>query len=260
MGSRPDNVTPLCRRRPRSAKHGFAAQKPITASARTSVAAKSNCKLRLIECIVGGDANAWSRIGVQCRSAEDVVLDQGLSFCHIEGVAICIDEHASGLSSCTFGDTSSALESSDVLVDGLSVRLATSQECDAVGANPDFLGIDHVVITTDDLTRTSTAIEHMLGVRCARVRDAGNSVTQSFHKFDNTILELVSGPQVTHAGARWWGFVLTVGDIDAWYTSVGEDVASVPRDAVQPGRRISTIRNSVGLGIPVAVMSPHIRA
>jgi hypothetical protein len=31
---------------------------------------------------------------------------------------------------------------------------------------------------------------------------------------------------------------------------------SEPKDAVQPGRRISTVKASAGLGIPVALMTP----
>jgi hypothetical protein len=42
-------------------------------------------------------------------------------------------------------------------------------------------------------------------------------------------------------------------------TSLGADVTGEARDAVQPGRRIATLRSSAGLGIPVALMSPDPR-
>jgi len=32
------------------------------------------------------------------------------------------------------------------------------------------------------------------------------------------------------------------------------------RDAVQPGRRIATVRDAACLGVPVALMTPHPRA
>jgi hypothetical protein len=35
-------------------------------------------------------------------------------------------------------------------------------------------------------------------------------------------------------------------------------VMSPPKRATQPGRYISTVRGSVGLGVPFALMTPHV--
>ena len=49
--------------------------------------------------------------------------------------------------------------------------------------------------------------------------------------------------------------VLIVDDLDAAYELIGSDRISPPKDAVQPGRRIATVRADVGLGLPVAPMT-----
>lgn len=213
---------------------------------------------RLTELVVGGDADAWKVIG----------LGEGASNFFVSDVAIRVNGHDQGLLSCSFSHEQIAAGQSPIhVIDGLPIQLhrpekstlpPTSAEASTF-EGVEFLGIDHIVITTDDLGRTSDAINDVLGVACARTRDAGHSVTQAFHKLNNTILELVTGPQVKHSGARWWGFVLTVNDIDSWWRQVGEAVATTPRDAVQQGRKISTIHSSVGLGVATAVMSPHVR-
>jgi hypothetical protein len=185
--------------------------------------------MRLSELHVGGTCSAWSRLGVRC-------VEESIS---IAGVNLCCDESTVGISRCVFslsGDNSIITGDSDI--DGLQLSvLPHSLNSDVHDASTvegvQFLGIDHVVITTDDLSRTSAAIERALGVPCKRIRDAGHSVTQAFHKLENTILEIVAGPHVHHVGARWWGFVLTINDIDRWCDEVGDTVASSPRDAVQ---------------------------
>jgi hypothetical protein len=49
--------------------------------------------------------------------------------------------------------------------------------------------------------------------------------------------------------------VLIVADLDAACDLIGPDRISPPKNAVQPGRRIATIRADVGLGLPVALMT-----
>lgn len=216
---------------------------------------KEVAHMRLSEITLGGTCDPWSRLGLRCD-------DESI---FVAGVKLRFDENSQGMVRCIFSTSvHDDVAPEQIDVDGLDVGVFQS------GINPDvqeastidgvqMLGIDHVVIFTEDLSRTSKAIEHGLGVACTRIREAGQSVMQAFHKLDNTILEIVASPHVSHSGARWWGFVLTVNDIDLWAHVVGDDVATVPRDAVQPGRRISTVHSGVGLGVPVAVMSPHVK-
>jgi hypothetical protein len=55
-----------------------------------------------------------------------------------------------------------------------------------------------------------------------------------------------------------WGMVVSVDDLFEWAESVGADIVSPPKKATQPGRYIATVRSSVGLGVPFALMTPHV--
>ena len=51
--------------------------------------------------------------------------------------------------------------------------------------------------------------------------------------------------------ARLWGISFLAADLEQGASVLGE-----PRDAVQPGRRIATVRREANLGLPVALMTP----
>ena len=74
------------------------------------------------------------------------------------------------------------------------------------------------------------------------------------------ILEIAQAPPGSplkpDSPARFYGLAFLVEDIDATATSLG-DLCGDPRDAVQPGRRIATVRKEAGLGLPVAFMTPQ---
>ena len=223
---------------------------------------RSHC--RLVRCDVGATAAAWSASGLSFfpESSSDISsVHRGVA----GDVEIVLNPSASGFVSCTFVTDAATMRQS--FVDRMPIHVETtfaehliSEQLTNTEPVPFVVkGIDHVVVMTDDLQRTSDAVDRALGVPCARVRDAGSGVTQGFHKLDNTIIEIVTGPHVRTPGAHLWGFVITVDDIDAWHKYVGDDVASMPRPAVQPGRQIATVRESVGLGIALAVMSPHVK-
>ena len=55
--------------------------------------------------------------------------------------------------------------------------------------------------------------------------------------------------------AFFWGLAFKVADLDATAAFLGEERSSPPRPAVQPGRRIATLRRSAGLAVPVALMT-----
>ena len=113
--------------------------------------------------------------------------------------------------------------------------------------------LDHLVVFTDDPERTVLAYAD-LGLEVRRVRDLGNGRSQTFFRAGEVIIELV-GP-VEGDGERPFGLSPTVGDLDACAELLGERLGTI-KDAVQPGRRIATLRHEAcGLTIPIAFMSP----
>ena len=123
--------------------------------------------------------------------------------------------------------------------------------------------LDHVVAISPDLDRTIAALE-AAGLDLRRVREEptpAGAPRQAFFRVGPTILEVVQEPPeaTEQAGgdrpAFFWGLAFVAPDLDATVAFLGERVGE-PRDAVQPGRRIATLRRSAGLSLPVALMTP----
>ena len=122
--------------------------------------------------------------------------------------------------------------------------------------------IDHVVAFTPDLDRT-VAAGQALGLDLRRIRDEpapAGSPRQAFFRIGEPLLEVAQAPPGSplkpDSPARFYGLAFLVEDIDATAASLG-DLCGEPRDAVQPGRRIATVRKEAGLGLPVAFMTPR---
>lgn len=115
--------------------------------------------------------------------------------------------------------------------------------------------LDHVVIFTGNMDEVSAAIEARTGCERKRVRDLGE-MQQGFHRIGRggLIVEIVQHADRDRT-TEMWGLVLIVDDLDAACDLLGEEKISPPKEAVQPGRRIATIRPDVGLGTAVALMS-----
>jgi hypothetical protein len=120
-------------------------------------------------------------------------------------------------------------------------------------------GFDHVVVMTDSIDRTCSAIHGALDLPLKRIREAG-TVRQGFHRAGDAVIEVVETAQHPEPQPFLWGLVFTVADLDEWCGRAGPDVVGEARPAVQPGRRIASIRTQAGLGVPVAVMSAEERA
>jgi catechol 2,3-dioxygenase-like lactoylglutathione lyase family enzyme len=120
------------------------------------------------------------------------------------------------------------------------------------------LQVDHVVVMTPDVGRTTSALETH-GLRCRRVRDAqiGDApVRQAFFRLGEALLEVVGPPARDGSGpASFWGLTIVVADLEDCARRLGTRLGTV-RDAVQPGRRIATVRREAGVGVPLALMSP----
>jgi len=156
------------------------------------------------------------------------------------------------------GITGWALEGTEpgLELDGLPWRGLDGDHPGSPARHPNgAVGIDHVVVTTPDFARTTTALAQA-GLELRRVRDAGG-FRQGFRRLGPAILELVEAKGLGDSGpARFWGLVVIVSDLDALAARLGDHLGPI-KPAVQPGRRIATLRESAGLSTRVAFMDPE---
>jgi hypothetical protein len=149
-------------------------------------------------------------------------------------------------------------------LDGLATTRSDRQPPDEAPAHPNGItAIDHVVAITPALERTVAALQGA-GLDLRRIREEptpAGAPRQAFFRLGATILEVVQEPAeaTERAGgdrpAFFWGLAFLAPDLDATVTELGESVSEA-RPAVQPGRRIATLRRSAGLSLPVALMTP----
>ena len=150
-----------------------------------------------------------------------------------------------------------ALDGADVpdSVDGLLTNFAARGGAEATHPNG-VLAIDHVVVFTPSLERTTAAFAD-IGVECRRVRDAGGGARQGFFLVGDLLVEVVDGSGLAPGdAARFWGLTVVVADIDLAAELLGERLGRI-KDAVQPGRRIATVRPEASAGLPLALITPR---
>ncbi len=157
------------------------------------------------------------------------------------------------------------LEATDL--DGLPT---TSSKREPPGESPmhpnRVAGLDHVVAITPALERTVDALQ-AVGLDLRRIREQptpAGAPRQAFFRLGPTILEVVQeSPEAVERGggsdrpAFFWGLAFVAPDLDATVAGLGEEKASKVRDAVQPGRRIATLRRAAGISVPVALITPR---
>ncbi|HEY4097376.1 MAG TPA: hypothetical protein VGM33_17775 [Baekduia sp.] len=148
-------------------------------------------------------------------------------------------------------------------IDGLPTTVGAADDDAArpAPAHPNgTVAIDHVVLMTPDTVRTFEALE-AAGFELRAVRDAGTPerpLRQGFLLTAEAIVEVVGPPEPAGDGpARLWGVTFVSEDLDATCAMLGPEAVSGPRDAVQPGRRIASVRRGAGLAVPVAFMTPR---
>ena len=117
------------------------------------------------------------------------------------------------------------------------------------------VAVDHVVAATPDVDRTLGALG-AAGLEPRRVRDAGDA-RQAFYVLRTALLELAGPASPSGNGpARLWGLVVVVDDLDALAERLGGKLGTI-RDAVQPGRRIATLRQTAGVSTALAFLTPR---
>jgi hypothetical protein len=193
---------------------------------------------------VGGDPLKWQRIGCEVTSDGRIPM----LFCSI----VISPDAPSGLSAWGL----SGLDPAITEIDGIAT-VAVEPMSPVLCEHPNGgTELDHVVVMTSSLDRTCAAITAATGAPLKRIRDLG-SMRQGFHRLGRggLIVEVVERPEITEPVASLWGVVINVADLDHAVAQIGEDLISAAKDAVQPGRRIATVRVEAGLGTAVALMS-----
>ena len=177
---------------------------------------------------IGGEAARWRELGFGVTDAGVSVLGEIRVELHRSAEPGAIESWA--LDGEAVPDSIDGLPTDDALRGG-------AEHDHANGA----IGIDHVVVFTPSLERTTAAFAEV-DVDCRRVREAGGGVQQGFFLVGDLLVEVIEGVGLEEdAPARFWGLTAVVADLDRAATVLGDRLGAI-KDAVQPGRRIATVR------------------
>jgi hypothetical protein len=206
----------------------------------------------LDELTVADDGAAWAACGFHVDGEE----------CVVGTVRIRFDggDSGKGLVGWSLRDLASTE------LDGLPTRRSDRAAPPDPPSHPNGIAaLDHVVAISPDLDRTAVALR-AAGLDLRRMREEptpAGAPRQAFFRLGPTILEVVQEPPeaIERGGgserpAFFWGLAFLAPDIEATVAFLGERAGEI-RDAVQPGRRIVTLRRSAGLAVPIAVLSPR---
>jgi hypothetical protein len=201
------------------------------------------------ELVIAADATAWERIGLTVVGGVARIGTVRLRF---------VAPHE-GHGIVSWGLAGLPVEAGELAlstIDGVPTFVAAPSSEQAPQHPLGVVGFDHIVVMTSSLERTCSAIEAVTGEPLKRVREAG-PIRQGFHRLGEVVVEVVESSQHTAGHAQLWGLVWNVADIHEAAAGLGPEIVSLPKAAVQPGRLISSFRESVGLGVPVAMMSTN---
>ena len=209
---------------------------------------------------LGDTAAAWSAAGFFVSAEGTVTLGQTIIQCTGQG------EPFQGWQIQGIGSGSSISEHSSI--DGLTLLPAsdTGPLLNEVASQPHPNGItsiDHIVVSTGDSQRSIAAFESAgFEVRGSRSTSSyGSPMRQTFFWAGDVIVELMGpdhGEAASESPAQIFGLALVAADLDSTAAALGE-LLGTAKAAVQTGRQIARLRtNSVGIGLPIAVMSPHL--
>ncbi|MGB7685421.1 MAG: hypothetical protein WBL45_06510 [Solirubrobacterales bacterium] len=203
------------------------------------------------ELTVADAPDAWSAVGFEVDGDTCVVGDVR--------IRLAGSDAGEGLVGWSLRDVA------DTELDGLRTARSERPPPDESRAHPNGItALDHVVAITPALDRTVAVLEEA-GLDLRRIREEptpAGAPRQAFFRLGATILEVVQEPAeaIERGGgedrpAFFWGLALIAPDLDATIAGLGDRVSEV-RPAIQPGRRIATLRRSAGLALPVALITP----
>ncbi len=213
--------------------------------------------------LVADDPASWAKAGFSIDGGTTSIGAIGVRFVPSEPVGANGVADRSGVIGWELTDVD------DGSIDGLwSLAAPDEPTSPTVVHHPNRVSrIDHVVINTPDVRRTVDALRGF-GFSPRRTVDVpGTKRRQVFMWAGEAILEIV-GPSPDPAGpsdpasaapAAFWGLAMTTDDMEAAVAALGPMLSS-PKDAVQPGRQIATVKtDDLGMGTALAFMTPHVR-
>lgn len=203
------------------------------------------------EITIADEPSSWADLGFRVEG----------EVCDIAGVRLRLAGRDAGAG--IIGWSLRELDSEDL--DGLPTSSSSEPARAPAPAHPNgVLEIDHIVAIAPDFRRNVATLQ-AAGLDLRRIREeptAAGGPRQAFFRLGAEILEMIQEPdELTEREGgpdrpiRFWGLALVAEDLDATVASMAPH-APPSRTAVQPGRRISTVKRSAGLGIPIALMSP----
>ena len=202
----------------------------------------------LVALNVLGEAERWRALGFSVERDGS---------CQVGAVRLQVSPTGVGQRPGIDGWSFAGLDDPPMGIDGIPTETHDEPPSPPAAHGNGVTSLDHVVVTTPDLGRTVAALE-AAGLRALRERATeagGRPMRQVFFRPGEAIVELVGPPEPTGGGrARFFGLAFTVADLDATAELLG-DLLGTPKEAVQPSRRIATVRADAGLGVPVAFMS-----
>jgi hypothetical protein len=201
--------------------------------------------VRVDELQIADPSQVWTGAGFSVDS--DAV-------CRVGGVRIRLGGRGAGIVGWSLSGAPSESQDLDGIPTTWSEPVSAAPAAHANGVT----AIDHVVLMSPDLSRTVAALA-AVGAARRRERDAelgGQAIRQVFFRLGEVILEVVGSPDTAADGpSRLWGITFEVADIDATAAYFGDRTTPV-KDAVQPGRRITTLRHrDLGMSVPTAMIS-----
>lgn len=211
---------------------------------------------------VADPRDAWTRAGFSVDSD---------AACRIGGVGIRLLGYGTGIVGWSLGGLPSYCSLDDL--DGVPTRRSrpggdigqrSGVAASAPATHPNGVtAIDHVVLLSPDLGRTVAALA-AIGVDPRRERMGelgGRPIRQIFFRLGEVIVEVVGSPETASEGpSTLWGITYVVADIDATAAFFGDHTTPV-KQAVQPGRRVTTLRHhELGMSVRTAMISAPVLA
>ncbi len=175
------------------------------------------------------------------------------SIAHLGGINVTLGAPGRGITGWSIAN----LDPATTNIDGLPTTTTAAnpsipqEQTSSPHANG-ATGIDHVVITTPNFGKLLGLLGNE-GLSLRRVvGDAPKRM--GFRRLGPAILELVEAPQAPKTA--FWGLVIVVQDLDALADRLADHLAPI-KSAVQPSRRIATLKPTAGLTPALAFMDPE---